>query len=220
MQCKQCGAELPDTAKFCLQCGTPVEPESSEPAPPNPPPAPSPSSQAPLPELDFVQPAMTGGMLLGLLSSIPIINTGNCLCCMWVLLGGGVAAVLLTRQRSLGSITYGDGAFAGVLSGSFGAVIGTMVQMAVHALSARFMESQQQQMENILNRIGMESPMRDWVLRVASGEISTFTVVFTFVSNLIAYSLFAMIGGILALAILRKREERERRGQGDRPLVP
>jgi hypothetical protein len=217
-QCKQCGAELPENAKFCLQCGTPVEPESPEPStPPSPQPEPP---RAPSPELDFVQPAMTGGMLLGLLSSIPLINAGNCLCCMWVLLGGGVAAVMLTRQRPLNLITYGDGAFAGVLSGSFGAVIGTMVQMAVHALTSRFMESQQQQMEELLNRIGMESPMRDWVMRVTSGEISTFTVVFTFVSNLIAFSLFAMIGGILAVAILRKREDRERRGQGDRPLVP
>jgi hypothetical protein len=49
--------------------------------------------------------------------------------------------------------------------------------------------------------------MRDWVLRVASGELSTFTVVFTFLSNLIVFSLFAMIGGILAVAILRKREQ-------------
>lgn len=145
-------------------------------------------------------------MLLGLLSSIPVVNAGNCLCCMWVLLGGGVATVLLTRQRPLNLITYGDGAFAGVLSGAFGAVIGTMVQTAVHALTARFMESQQQQIENILNQVGMEPPMRDWVLRVTSGEISTFTVAFTFFSNLIVFSLFAMIGGILAVAILKKRE--------------
>src|SRR6516162_10095411 len=106
-QCKQCGAELPDQAKFCLQCGTPVEPENPEPPEPAHPSGP----QAPLPELDFVQPSLTGGVLLGLLSSLPLINAGNCLCCMWVLLGGGVATVMLTKQRPLSSITYGDGAF-------------------------------------------------------------------------------------------------------------
>src|SRR4051812_20234222 len=105
MHCKQCGEELPDHAKFCLHCGGPVEPP--EPAPP-------PAPRAPLPDLNFVQPALTGGMFLGLLSSIPIISAGNLLCCMWLLLGGGMAVVLLTRQRPITSISYGDGAFAGV----------------------------------------------------------------------------------------------------------
>ena len=48
--------------------------------------------------------------------------------------------------------------------------------------------------------------MRDWVLRAASGEISAATVLFTFFTNLLMFALFAMIGGILTLAILKKRE--------------
>ena len=196
-QCKQCGANLPDNARFCLQCGTSVQSEA--PAPPE-------GSPPPQPDLDFVQPALAGGMFLGLLSSIPIVSAGNCLCCMWVLLGGGMAAVMLTKQRPRG-ITYGDGAFVGVLSGLFGAVAGTVVQMSFRAIAARFFESQQQQLEEILRQIGAEGPMRDWVLRAASGEISTATVVFTFFTNLLMFALFAMIGGILAIALLKKREE-------------
>jgi hypothetical protein len=175
---------------------------------PEPPPEPA-HPQAPLPELDFIQPALAGGMFLGLLSSIPVISAGNIFCCMWVLLGGGAAVVLLTRQRPLNSITYGDGAFAGVLSGLFGAVIGTAVQMSFHAITARFFQSERQQLETILNQMGAEGPVRDWVLRVASGEISAATVFFTFFSNLLVFALFAMIGGILAVAILKKREARK-----------
>jgi len=218
--CKQCGTELPEHAKFCLQCGAAVPPEAEnerEPEPEHepehepetpetfPPPR---QRQAPLRELEFFQPAITGGMFLGLLSSIPVISAGNCICCMWVLLGGAIATVLLTKQRPIGSITYGDGAFAGVLSGTFGAVVGTILQMSFHAMTARFFDTQQQQIEDLLNKMGAEPPWRDWVLRVFSGEISTVTVLFTFVSNLIAFSLFAMIGGILAVAILQKRETR------------
>ncbi len=47
--------------------------------------------------------------------------------------------------------------------------------------------------------------MRDFVLRAASGEISAATVLFTFITNLLMFALFAMIGGILALAILKRR---------------
>ena len=145
-------------------------------------------------------------MFLGLLSSVPVISAGNILCCMWVLLGGGIAAVLLTRQRPLSSISYGDGAFVGVMSGLFGAVVGTIVQLAFRVVTAPLVADQQQQLEKIMDQVGLEGGMRDFLLRTFSGEISTLTVMFTFISNLLVYALFAMIGGIIALAILRKRE--------------
>lgn len=198
ISCKQCGTELPDEARFCLQCGSPVEKEQP-PAPPRP--------QAPLPELDFVQPALSGGMFLGFLSSIPFISAGNCLCCMWVLLGGGIATMMLTKQRPSG-ITYGDGAFGGVLSGLFGAVVGTVVQMSFRAIASQLFVSQQQELERIWQQIGAPGPIPDWLVRAMSGEISAVTVIVTFISNLIAYSLFAMIGGILTVAILEKRKAR------------
>ncbi len=197
--CKQCGTELPDHARFCLQCGTSIVPPQEVP--------PSPVQAAPKPELDFVQPALTGGMFLGFLSSIPYISAGNCLCCMWVLLGGGIAVMMLTKQRPPG-IAYGDGAFAGVLSGLVGAVVGTIVQMSFRAMASRLFESQQQQFEQVLNQLGAEGPLRDWILRAASGEISAATLTFTFFTNLLVYSLFAMIGGILTVAILEKRKAR------------
>ena len=190
ISCKQCGAELPDHARFCLQCGARIDREE---------PASTPKRSEP--ELDFIQPAVTGGMFLGVLASVPIISLGFC---MWVLLGGGIAVVMLTRQRST-PITYGDGAFVGVLSGLFGAVVGTILQMSFRAIAARLFESGQQQLEQLLQQIGAEGPMRDWILRAASGEISATTLIFTFFTNLLVFSLFAMIGGILTIALLNKR---------------
>ena len=188
----------------------PEQPESPAPEGLEPPPPLPPRQPVPMPDLDFVQPALTGGMFLGLLSSLPIIQAGNCLCCMWVLLGGAIATVMLTRQRPLSGITYGDGAFAGVLSGSFGAVIGTVVQTAFRSLTARFAASQQPLLESYMNKYGIQDPWRDWLLRVNSGEISSFTLLLTFFSNLLVFALFAMIGGILAIAILNKRAETTR----------
>jgi hypothetical protein len=207
ISCRHCGAELPDHASFCLQCGRPVteaEPEA---------PARGPSPQT---ELDFVQPALSGGMFLGFLSSIPFISVGNVFCCMWVLLGGGIAAIMLTRQRPSG-IKYGDGAFVGVLSGLIGAVVGTLVQLSFRAMTARVLESQQQQLEQMLQQYGIQGAMRDWMLRMASGEISAETVIFIFFSNLFIYSLFAMIGGILTVAILSRRKGA---GINPRPDIP
>ena len=192
-QCKECGANLPEESRFCLQCGTPVQMGES-------------TKQNAAQELDFIQPALAGGMFLGFFSSLPLISAGNALCCMWVLLGGGIGVVLLTRQRPSG-VTYGDGAFVGVLSGLFGAIVGTAVQIPVQIISARLFQSEQQRFEEWFRQLGIEGPMRDWLLRMASGEVSVGTVLFTFFANLLMWSLFAMIGGILTVAILRKRAQ-------------
>ena len=192
-QCKLCGANLPDEARFCLQCGTAVE-------------ADQPAVQHPAQPLDFIQPALAGGMFLGFFSSLPLISAGNAICCMWVLLGGGIAVVLLTKQRPSG-ITYGDGAFVGVLSGLFGAIVGTAVQIPVQIISARLFQSEQQRFEEWFRQLGVEGPLKDWLLQMASGKISVATVLFTFFANLLMWSLFAMIGGIVTVAILRKRAQ-------------
>ena len=195
-QCKECGANLPDQARFCLQCGTAVDGEELQQEKP----------KEPLPPLDFIQPALTGGMFLGVLSTLPFIGAANVCCCMWVLLGGGIGAVLLLKQRPSG-ITYGDGAFVGVLCGLFGAVIGTIVHIPVQIIQARVLTSQQQQIEQIFRQYGVEGPMKDWMLRIVSGEVSVGTVLFFFFTNLLMWSLFAMIGGILTVAIMNKRAQ-------------
>jgi hypothetical protein len=196
-QCKGCGANLPDHARFCLQCGTPVQASAPDQN--------LPDGQTPPPKLDFLQPALAGGMFLGVLSTLPFINLANLLCCMWVLLGGGIAAVMVSRQRP-GGITYGDGAFVGVLSGLFGAIFGTALSIPLQLISARVIGSQQQQWEEYFRQFGVEGPLRDWMLQIVSGEISVATVLFTFFANLLTWSLFAMIGGIIAVAVLNKRK--------------
>jgi hypothetical protein len=50
------------------------------------------------------------------------------------------------------------------------------------------------------------------MLRVSSGEISAATILFTFFANLLMWSLFAMVGGILTVAIMNKRAQRTNAG--------
>jgi hypothetical protein len=123
---------------------------------------------------------------------------------MWVLGGGGLAAFMLTKQRPDG-ISYGDGAFAGVLSGVFGAVVATVVSIPVRLIASRIFESQQSALEDALSQMPeLEGPFRELLLRMASPEISALTIGFTFFLNLVLYSLFAMIGGILTVAVINR----------------
>ena len=69
----------------------------------------------------YLQPALLGGLVMGVLSALPIISAGNICCCLWVVTGGLLAAYLLQQNRS-GPITAADGAIVGLLAGLIGAV--------------------------------------------------------------------------------------------------
>ena len=189
MSCKQCGADLPEGAQFCLQCGTRVAPV-----------------ETPQAKLDFVQPALAGGMALGILSAIPFIQLGNCLCCMWVLGGGALCTYLLIQQRPAG-ITYGDGAFGGVLSGLIGSVVATVIGIPVRLLTARTFESQRERLEQMMRDLGIDgsSEFQELFLQLTSSEITALSLLFSFLGNALVYSLFAMIGGILMVALMQRK---------------
>lgn len=68
----------------------------------------------------YLQPALLGGLVMGVLSALPIISAGNLCCCLWVVSGGLLAAYLLQQNRT-GPITAADGAIVGLLAGLIGA---------------------------------------------------------------------------------------------------
>lgn len=77
------------------------------------------------------QPALLGGVAIGVLSALPIINLGNCLCCLWVILGGALSAWLL-QQGSSTRIATLDGGVVGLFAGSIGGVIAGLISFVVN----------------------------------------------------------------------------------------
>jgi hypothetical protein len=123
---------------------------------------------------------------------------------------------MLSTQQPGRKLTYGDGAFAGVLSGLFGAIIYTILSIPIKIVMAPILRSQQQQFEETLRSLPeMEAWLRDLMMKAVSPEVTVAGVLFTFFSNLITYALFAMIGGIITVAILQKRGARP---VGETPL--
>ena len=103
-------------------------------------------------------------------------------------------------------MSYGDGAFVGVLSGLFGAIIATIVSLPLRLIAREALGSQRAEFEELLNEFPeLTGFMRDLLLRLVSPEISFVTVLATFFVNLITFSLFAMIGGILFVAITGRK---------------
>lgn len=187
-QCKQCGATLPEDSRFCLQCGTENTPSSA--------------STAPQGELDFLRPAVTGGLALGVLSGIPYI--GTC-CCLWALGGGGLATWLLNTQRP-GGLKYSDGALGGVLSGLIGAIISTIIYIPVQILllTPEAVERARAQFQ----QAQMPPEAIDMIMRFMQPGVDVSRTLITLLLNMVGLGLFAMIGGIITAAILaRKRAD-------------
>jgi len=190
--CEKCGASLAEGAQYCMQCGTAVEA------------AVQPSSS--LPTGIFVAPALLSGSVMGVLASIPFVN---CLCCAWILGGGGFAAWLVGKKlpRGAGTLTYGDGAFAGVLTGVWGAIVTTAVSLPLRFLSAEALADMQGQFQDALSQSpDIPDTVREIIMSMLSPEVTALSVLVGLVVNLMLYGLFAMIGGILLVAVLRRNQ--------------
>ena len=62
-------------------------------------------------------PAILGGLFIGVLTALPIVN---CCCCLWMV-GGGFLAAYLESQRQPTSLSIMQGARVGLMAGVVGA---------------------------------------------------------------------------------------------------
>ena len=69
--------------------------------------------------MNKLKPALLGGLIVGILSSIPLLN--YC-CCIWGIGGGALAGFLYIKSSPV-PVKVGEGAVVGVLSGIIGAIL-------------------------------------------------------------------------------------------------
>lgn len=154
-----------------------------------------------------LQPALLGGVAIGVLSALPLINLVNFCCCAWVVFGGGLAAYLM-QQNHPARVSTGDGAIVGLMAGALGAVIGTVLQIPITLAMGPF---QADMMERVLQGTRDMPPevrsifeqMRN---NMGSGAMLGIGLVISLLFSLCFYSIFGMLGGLLGATIFRKNE--------------
>ena len=144
-----------------------------------------------------LQPALLGGLFIGVLSALPIINMGNCCCCLWVL-GGGVLAVYLRQQNLPVALEASEGALLGLMAGVIGGVVWGVLSIPITLLMGPL---QAEWMAKILER-GQDVPpeMREGLERMMGTGVQAFAIIF----NVIISTVFGMLGGLLGVAIFKK----------------
>ena len=144
------------------------------------------------------QPVLLGGLFIGVLSALPVINAGNCCCCLWVV-AGGVLAVYLRQQNLQGQITAAEGALVGLLAGLVGGIVGVLLSIPIQMMLGPL---QQEWMSRILaGNQDVPPEAREMMDRMmAGGALRAINAVMMIVFSVA----FGMIGGLLGVAIFKK----------------
>jgi ABC-type phosphate transport system permease subunit len=149
-----------------------------------------------------LQPALLGGVTIGVLSALPVINLGNC-CCAWILFGGALSAYLM-QQNHPEPIQAGDGAIAGLLAGVTGAFVWVIASVPISLMMAPF----QSEMANRMMRdaADMAPELRGIIESMSAAPAIGIGLIFGFFVMLVISTLFGMIGGLFGALMFKKNQ--------------
>lgn len=164
----------------------------------------------------MIRSATLGGLFIGVLSALPLVNAGNCCCCMWMISGGALAAYLDVQQKNR-SLTSGEGAAVGALSGVIGAFVWLPIAIAIALVLGPF---QQRVLEEIARNARDIPPETREILENLGGNGTVIGTVFGLVFQLFAGTIFAGIGGVLSAAYFKKEVPPALGGDWVPPLPP
>jgi len=160
-----------------------------------------------------LKPVLFGTLIITFISTMPFLNIVNIFFCGGVIFGGYIATLNYYKQCvSTGfAVSNKDSIMIGVLSGFLSAIIVSAVSLLVTMFSGvnPVIESQE-----ILNSVFKDIPPEvQTEMNKISDEYTKFgfsrlVAVFTLITNLITFPIFSGLGGILALAISRKRNKK------------
>jgi hypothetical protein len=149
-------------------------------------------------------PGLIGGAFIAVFSEFPVLNLGNCLCCLWVVMGGFVGAWIFKRSLpEKTEMTSSDGAVTGLLAGVYGALFGSFLQYFFSLVGFGLSNTLFDAMSGYWKDMPGEFTDSLEQLRLFS-EYSPFFVLASLVFGLFRNSIFATAGGMLAVALLKK----------------
>ena len=159
----------------------------------------------------LAQPALVGGLVMGVLTALPIISAGNICCCLWVLSGGAVAAYML-QQNTPTPLRLEEGALVGLLAGVAGAVIYLILSIPISIVVAPMQRM-------VLERVSENMPPE---LRRAVGSyaITGLGIFLGFIFWLFVGAVFSTLGGMLGTALFKKKEPPAPPGAGTYTIDP
>lgn len=145
------------------------------------------------------QPALLGGVFIGVLSSLPVVNVANLCCCLWVV-AGGLLTVYLQQQGRPDPLETSEAVMGGLIAGLVGALLAAFVSFAMLSVTGAAFQDQIQRA--IESNPDVPPEFRDFIIRLTTGRNMALLVA---AINLPVYAIFSMLGSLLGLAFFRKK---------------
>ena len=142
-------------------------------------------------------PALIGGVIAGILSGIPIVN---CLCCLWIIGGGILAAYFLAKESPI-VLTAGDGAIVGIFTGIIAAFVEIIVDIPFRAVNEKIIQGMMDRFSQYYEEI--PSGWESWM----EGGNFEGSVIWSFlglVVSIVIFSALGALGGIFGISLFGK----------------
>jgi hypothetical protein len=150
----------------------------------------------------ILMPAAWGGLVIGILSALPLVGAFNLCCCMWVITGGMLASYVLQSNTSA-PITAGDGAVVGLLAGLLGAVVYAVVSLPLSLLLGPMQQRVLTRMVESIRDVPPE--LRDAFSNLGGTGVTAIGVILGFVMMLFVGAIFATVGGLLGAVFFKNK---------------
>ncbi len=162
-----------------------------------------------------VKGLLVGGVLGGILTIIPFVNLGNCLCCLWIVLGGFLASAIHVKGSET-AVSKGDGAITGLLAGVPMLIVYIVIGIPIAVLTGPLIMGI---MSQVIDDPSFQSQLgqmmgQSIVQNIISAVVGAFMYAFLFAG-------FGALGGLIGTAIFEHREPALPQGpQGGPPIAP
>ncbi len=153
-----------------------------------------------------LMPALYGGLIIGAISGLPVLNIVNCFCCAGVLLGGFLSVMFYKNDLvpSAPPLTSSDSMQLGALAGIFGALFGTSLHLITIAAIGNVSNDM---VLNVLRNFSLPPEAMDQIEKSfeQSSEMTPFSMGISFITALIVDPLFGLLGGLIGFSAYKPK---------------
>ncbi len=142
--------------------------------------------------------ALISGAVAGVLSGIPFVN---CLCCLWIIGGGMLAAHLLSKNFPA-ALSAGDGAIVGVFAGIVASFIQAILGVLFRPINSEFFR---RMMEWFADYADEMPPGFDEFLEGGAPQASISGFFIGLMFSAMIFAALGALGGIIGVSLFGKK---------------
>ncbi len=141
--------------------------------------------------------ALWGGVFIGAVTGIPLLNLVNCACCSGII-AGGMLTIYLYRSSLKGkqTVSLAEGATLGLVAGLIGALIGGVLNSVFGAMTRDIAE--------LVSEHFQEFDYSSFLEEFSTAAVAKGSFLLYILGNFVVNCIFGVVGGIIGAAVFGK----------------